>query len=118
MKILLCDDERDITDGLATLLASEEITAIEANSAAEAITLLESESFDLVICDYMMPLGNGDLVMNFVVKNNIPTKFVFFSAHIDRFEITNPDITIVPKPDFEVLIEITNDMIPVSSGNL
>lgn len=118
MKILLCDDETDITNGLAMILGSPDISTVESNSARQAIELLKLESFDMIICDYLMPYDNGDLVMNYVIKNNLPTKFVFFSAHMEHHQIIHPDITIVPKPDFEVLIELANAMIPVAPGKL
>jgi len=60
-RVLLVDDDREMRDELAEDLAFEEIAALTASSAAEAMTLLtRNPSLVYVVTDLMMP-GIGDL---------------------------------------------------------
>ncbi len=58
-RILLVDDEQSILDFLGVLFQQERLAVATARSATEARKLLARESFDLVLCDIIMPDGNG-----------------------------------------------------------
>jgi DNA-binding NarL/FixJ family response regulator len=61
MKIIICDDQDIVRDGLALLLKLEidiEIVGVAANGA-EAIELAEQKQPDLVLMDLKMPVMNG-----------------------------------------------------------
>ncbi|MBL7737525.1 MAG: response regulator transcription factor [Chitinophagaceae bacterium] len=59
--ILLVDDHRILLDGLRYILREKEYLNIKAtaDSGAEALKLLEQDSFDLMITDYCMPDTDG-----------------------------------------------------------
>ncbi|WP_322796859.1 response regulator [Tepidiforma sp.] len=59
MKILLAEDERTISRLIRQVLVNNghEVTAV--TSAAEAVALLESERFDLVLLDLHLADGDG-----------------------------------------------------------
>lgn len=58
-KILIIDDEKEITDLLEVFLHNENYQIFKGHSAEEAIELIKNVSFDLAIIDVMLPDGNG-----------------------------------------------------------
>jgi CheY-like chemotaxis protein len=59
VKILLVEDNEDIREGLTDLLESEGYSVAGSGSAEEGLARLRSESFQLVITDYMLPGETG-----------------------------------------------------------
>ncbi|WP_309119184.1 response regulator [Paenibacillus sp.] len=58
-KIMLADDEPALRFLITETLAEEGYGVKEAEDGREAVRLLQSESFDVVILDYMMPELTG-----------------------------------------------------------
>lgn len=65
--LLLVDDDKDV---LATLKRSfrKNYKILETNGGAEAITILNEQSVDLIICDQRMPNINGNQVLRHALK--------------------------------------------------
>ncbi|HEV7238654.1 MAG TPA: sigma-54 dependent transcriptional regulator [Thermoanaerobaculia bacterium] len=59
MRILIVDDEEVLRDVLDAVLRREGFDVISAASGEEALNMLESEDFDLVILDVMLPGISG-----------------------------------------------------------
>ena len=57
--ILVCDDEKEITDAIEIYLTQEGYTVLKAYDAAQAISILEKEEIHLLIIDIMMPGMDG-----------------------------------------------------------
>jgi len=69
--ILLVDDEESIRKMVRAVLSDEEYVFTEANNGAEALEILESAEFDLIITDVIMPDCDGiELVMT--VRKKLP----------------------------------------------
>ncbi|PCJ62824.1 MAG: hypothetical protein COA79_01490 [Planctomycetota bacterium] len=69
--ILLVDDNDELREFLVEVLSHENYTVAEANNGREALKLLASQSFDLVITDILMPEMEGiELVKN--IKKDYP----------------------------------------------
>jgi len=58
-KILLIDDDKDITELMRIFLERDRYEVVEAYNGLEAIKKLEHESFDLAVIDIMMPGMDG-----------------------------------------------------------
>jgi len=58
-KVLVVDDEPLMLRFIADVLRRQDKEVITAENGAEAITLLQTESFDLIITDMKMPKKNG-----------------------------------------------------------
>ena len=58
-RILLVDDELNVLSALRRVFHQENYEVVCCDSPERALTLLEGESFHLVISDYMMPTMNG-----------------------------------------------------------
>mgnify|MGYP005841812257 CR=1 FL=1 len=65
MKLLLVEDELHIREGIVEILKEEEDFEIsEAESVTDALSCLQSEHFDAVLCDNYLPDGEGfDVLM-------------------------------------------------------
>jgi DNA-binding response OmpR family regulator len=63
VKILLVEDNEDIREGLTDLLESEGYSVAGSGTAEEGLARLRSDSFHLVITDYMLPGQNGDWML-------------------------------------------------------
>lgn len=58
-EILLVDDDLELTELLAELLSLEGFNVTVVHNGKEALSLLETRSFDLMLLDIMMPMLNG-----------------------------------------------------------
>ena len=59
-RILVVDDEPFVCEAVKMMLTFDGHSVQTANSAKEALTLLETEKFDVVITDFAMPAMKGD----------------------------------------------------------
>ena len=79
MKILLVEDNDTIIKGLKYTLENNGYSFYSALLISDAINLLNSNKFDLVLLDITLPDGNGfDLYNDYIKSSNIPT--IFLSA--------------------------------------
>ncbi len=67
-RILVVDDEQEICHFLSEFLSQEGYVVKSTSSGAEAIKLLESENFDLVLSDLAMPEVSGREILNTIKK--------------------------------------------------
>lgn len=58
-KVLVVDDDQDVLEFLQTLLAVENVTALAASDASEALQALQSGGICLVLLDVAMPGIDG-----------------------------------------------------------
>ena len=73
--ILVCDDEKEITDAIEIYLSQEGYQVRKAYDALQAISILEQEDIHLLIIDIMMPGMDGltaVLKIRKTVKSSIP----------------------------------------------
>lgn len=86
-KILIVDDERMMTELLSDYLQDCGYLTFVANSASEAITLLQNQP-DLIILDINMPEVNGlELCKN--IRNHIACPIIFVTACITEQDKIN-----------------------------
>lgn len=86
-KFLLIDDESDFLELLSEALVDEFDTNIQVSTnPVEALELLQSEKFDLVLSDYMMPkINGGDLVKSIRAKDgpNKDTPIIILTGNVE-----------------------------------
>ncbi len=85
-KILCIDDEKDILDFYADIIAQNGFESILAANPLEAIEIYRKHHFEiaLTVCDYMMEGMNGFEVRKELIKINSVVPFVMISAYITR----------------------------------
>ena len=85
MKIIVCDDQAIVRDGLAMLLKLDpEIEVVgTAEDGAEAIELVEKEWPDLVLMDLKMPGMNGIEATRWICNNYPKIKVLVLTTYDD-----------------------------------
>ena len=73
--ILIVDDEVDLCELVAEFFEDAGFKVQKAYSGNQAITLLQSTSFDIVLSDIKMPNGNGIDLLKYI-KNNAGNKSI------------------------------------------
>jgi two-component system response regulator RegA len=58
-KVLLVDDEEEFLEIMAERMRARDMEVTTSRSATEALSLIETESYDAVIMDFMMPEMDG-----------------------------------------------------------
>jgi CheY-like chemotaxis protein len=79
-RILLVDDERDLTEAcrLSLSLAGHEVTV--ANDGLEAVKILTATPLDIVITDLRMPQLDGFTLLRWIMSHQPSTKVVVMTA--------------------------------------
>ncbi len=75
IRVLIVDDEEELRELYSLILATEfDIDPTEAKNGSEAIKILceSGQKFDLIVSDYNMPNGNGEMVFKKVQELGIP----------------------------------------------
>ncbi|OFX48915.1 MAG: Fis family transcriptional regulator [Bacteroidetes bacterium GWA2_30_7] len=80
-KILVVDDERSIRNTLKEILEYEHYTVQLAENGIEALKLIDSEKFDIILCDIKMPQMDGIEVLEKIFEKSIDTPVVMISGH-------------------------------------
>ncbi len=81
-RILYVDDNRDAYELAAAIFkyCGVNCNVISAESAREALALIEEESFDIYIFDYSMPEMSGIELCRYIRQFDADTPIVFFSG--------------------------------------
>jgi len=82
-KILVIDDEKAIRSVVKEILEAEGWQVQECSNGAEALSSIQKENFDILLCDIKMPKLNGEELFQKVTELNYPTAFIVMSAHGD-----------------------------------
>jgi DNA-binding NtrC family response regulator len=78
-RILLVDDKENVLELLAAVLASYDIT--RASDGAQALRLIESQLFEVVVTDIRMPGADGHEVLRAVKSHSRDTPVVMLTAY-------------------------------------
>lgn len=81
VKILLIEDDRDISSTLRGVLESSGHEVISAPNGVEGQRLIQSEKPDLVITDMMMPRMGGFPVLEFLRTLEEPPRVIMITAN-------------------------------------
>ncbi|HSK76659.1 MAG TPA: sigma-54 dependent transcriptional regulator, partial [Thermoanaerobaculia bacterium] len=79
--LLIVDDEASLLDFLSLLFQSESYAVETARSVEEARKSLERSSYDLVLCDILMPDGNGLDLLKEIKANGNHTAVIMMTAY-------------------------------------
>ena len=87
-KILLVEDDSTIVENLRELLTEEGFSVTAVPGQRQALEILESDSFDLVLLDISLSDGNGFAVCSYV-KQNTDTPVIFLTASGDEYSVVS-----------------------------
>jgi two-component system chemotaxis response regulator CheY len=124
MKILFVDDD-PILHGIVNLWLTKNGHVMEsANNGAEALDLLQSDDYDVLITDVNMPLMNGvELVKETIKLPSPPPLIIVLTSRCDlpllRDNIDSTTVLLFNKPfNPTKLIALINDNSPEISATL
>jgi DNA-binding response OmpR family regulator len=80
-RILVCDDDQDITDMVATLLKFEGYHVSVACGYTQFMETIEKVKPDLIVLDIRMPEKDGFFIAESLRVLGISTPIVFMTAH-------------------------------------
>ncbi len=76
IKILIAEDEKPISDLIAFNLSANNYACTQAFDGLEAANLLESNNYDLILLDIMLPKIDGYELLEYIKPLNIPVIFL------------------------------------------
>ena len=80
MKILIAEDEKDLSRVLSMALSHEGYQVVLADNGLEAVEHAKEESFDCMIFDIMMPIMDGIEALSTIRKSGNTTPVIFLTA--------------------------------------
>ncbi|MCZ2249012.1 MAG: sigma-54 dependent transcriptional regulator [Bacteroidia bacterium] len=81
VKALIIDDEKPIRNALRDIFEYEKIHVEEAANGKEALTKIDNEKYDLILCDIKMPGMDGIEVLDKIIDKGIATPVIMISGH-------------------------------------
>lgn len=86
-KILLVEDDLFLRDGLCEVLKKEGYCVTSAESVGQAKNLLNTDEFNLIILDVMLPDGNGFDLCAEIRASDGSTPILFLTSYDDEIQI-------------------------------
>ena len=80
MKLLIVEDERELSDSIVSFLCREDYLCEQAFSFAEAVMKVELYEYDCILLDLMLPGGNGLDVLRKIKSTSPQTGVIIVSA--------------------------------------
>ena len=82
-KILILDDDPTLTEVLRDFLEHEGYQVAVVHSGVEGVKMIMNDSFDLILCDMVMPSMRGDMFYKAVerTKPHLCKRFIFMTGH-------------------------------------
>jgi DNA-binding NtrC family response regulator len=80
-KVLIVDDEQDFLDVLSDRLKTRDMNVSTASSAKDAIKKIDTESYDAVVLDLMMPEMDGLETLKIMKEKNPDLQVILLTGH-------------------------------------
>lgn len=81
-KILIIEDDPEISRLLQVMLAKSHLEPVAAYSGTEGLLQLQTQSFDLILLDLMLPGKSGEELIQ-EIRNKSPIPIIVISAKVD-----------------------------------
>lgn len=100
-RILVVEDEASVRDLLNTILSSLGYKVTLCSDGPQALEVANSQNFDLILCDLILPKINGSELINILRQNNSDLKALIISGYGSMDKVTNNATRSLSKP-FEI----------------
>lgn len=114
IKILVVEDDEGIRGLLKMSLTKNGYNVETASDGAKAVDMVESQSFDLILLDIMLPEIDGFTLFGYIEEYNIPTIFLTAKASVkDKVKglrMGAEDYIVKPFDILELIARIENVM--------
>ncbi|UCE54083.1 MAG: response regulator [Desulfobacterales bacterium] len=109
-KVLIVDDEKDFLDIMAERMRARGADVSTTTSAEDALKMVEEESYDAVIMDFMMPAMNGFKALKLLKGKKPDVQIILLTGNVAKEMIIEAKklgaLDVIAKPaDLKVLIE-------------
>ncbi len=81
-KVLIVDDEKDFLDIIAERIRARGMDVSTATSAVDALNMVEEESFDVVIMDFMMPALDGFEALKLMKAKQSEVQIILLTGNV------------------------------------
>jgi DNA-binding NtrC family response regulator len=81
-KVLIVDDEKDFLDIIAERILARGMDVSTAISAEDALKMVEEESFDVVIMDFMMPALDGFKALKLMKAKRPEVQIILLTGNV------------------------------------
>ena len=114
-KILIVDDDKDISELISLILSKEGIDSLIVNDPMKVISILDKDYFDLILLDIMMPDISG-IELCGKIRDKVDVPIIFLSAKnelIDKmlgYEIGGDDYITKPFNNMELVLKIKSHL--------
>lgn len=112
-KILIIEDDQTIIENLFFILQDEGFSVSAATNRIEALQQLETECFDLILLDLMLPDGNGYALCN-AIRRERDIPIIMLTAMSDEasvvtgFDVGADDYIVKPFRPLELVSRVKN----------
>ena len=108
-KVLIVDDEKEFLEIMAERMRTQGMDVLTATSAEVALKMVEKESYDAVIMDFMMPAINGFQALKLLKEKKPEVQIILLTGNVPeqkRIEAKKLGaLDVIEKPaDLKVLI--------------
>lgn len=91
-KVLIAEDDKDITEILSLYLEKNNFEIYIADNGKKALNIVQTEKIDIVLVDIMMPIMNGyELIKEIRKKSHIPV-IIISAKNMEKDKILGLDI--------------------------
>lgn len=80
-KVLLIDDEKDFLDALAERMRTRDVDVTKSTSAKDALKKVETESYDAVVLDLLMPEMDGLEALKILMTKDPKLQVILLTGH-------------------------------------
>ncbi len=116
VKVLVVDDEPGIRESLADFLDDYEFDVFSAESAEQALKIVEGENLDIAIVDLRLPGISGDTMILQSHSLRPEMKFLIHTGSVDyrlpaeliAIGMGSENLFLKPIPDLTVIIDAIN----------
>lgn len=84
-RILVVEDDKELNASVCDYLELNNYKAYACFDGQEALNLLQTESFDIIVSDIMMPVMNGFTMIEIIRNSNNQIPIIFMTAKDDKF---------------------------------
>ena len=82
IKVLIVDDEKDFLDIIAERIGARGMDVSTASSAEDALNMVEAESYDVVIMDFMMPALDGFKALKLMKTRQPEVQIILLTGNV------------------------------------
>ena len=80
--VLIVDDEKEFLEILSERMSARGMNVSTASSAEDALNMVETESYDVVIMDYMMPALDGFQALKLMKARQPEMKIILLTGNV------------------------------------